>query len=61
MIHLRCSSQPGFAKGFMEEAVGDLREPWMRQADRLLEDEKLLSIVYEALTTGADERRPYPG
>jgi IS5 family transposase len=49
MIHLRCSSQPGFAEGFMEEAVGDLREPWMRQADRLLEDEKLLSIVYEAL------------
>jgi IS5 family transposase len=33
----------------MEQAVGDLWEPWMRQADRLLEDEKLLSIVYEAL------------
>ena len=33
----------------MEEAVGDLREPWMRRADRILEDEKLLNIVYEAL------------
>jgi len=49
MIHLRCSSQPGFAEGFMEEAVGDLWEPWMRQADQILEDEKLLHIVYEAL------------
>ena len=48
MITLR-SSQPGFAEGFMEEAVGDLWEPWMRQADRILEDEKLLNIVYEAL------------
>ena len=48
MITLR-SSQPGFAEGFMEEAVGDLWEPWMRQADRILEDEKLLTIVYEAL------------
>jgi IS5 family transposase len=49
MIHLR-SSEPGFAAGFLEEAVGDLWEPWMRQADQILEDEKLLSIVYEALT-----------
>jgi IS5 family transposase len=49
MIHLRGLSPLRFAEGFVEEAVGDLWEPWMRQADRLLEDEKLLSIVYEAL------------
>ena len=49
MIALRGSSQPGFADGFLEQAVGDFREPWMRQADRLLEDEKLLDIVYTAL------------
>jgi len=49
VITLRGSSQPAFAEGFMEEAVGGLREPWMRQADRILEDEKLLNIVYEAL------------
>lgn len=48
MITLR-SSQPRFAEGFMEEAVGDLWEPWMRQADQILEDEKLLNVVYEAL------------
>jgi transposase, IS5 family len=49
MIHLRCSSPLRFAEGFVEEAVGDLWEPWMRQADQVLEDEKLLCIVYEAL------------
>jgi transposase, IS5 family len=48
VITLR-SSQPGFDEGFIEEAVGDLWEPWMRQADRILEDEKLIHIVYEAL------------
>ena len=48
MIALR-SSQPRFAEGFIEEAVGILREPWMRQADRIPEDEKLLNLVYEAL------------
>jgi transposase, IS5 family len=49
MIHLRCSSQSRFAEGFVEEAVGDLWEPWMRQADQILEDDQLLGIVYEAL------------
>lgn len=48
MIALR-SSQPRFAEGFIEEAVGILWEPWMRQADQILEDEKLLNLVYEAL------------
>jgi IS5 family transposase len=49
MITLRASAQPGFAEGFLEQAVGDLWEPWMRQADQILEDETLLSIVFEAL------------
>jgi transposase, IS5 family len=48
LIALR-SSQPRFAEGFVEEAVGNLWEPWMRQADQILEDEKLLNLVYEAL------------
>ena len=48
MITLR-SSQPRFAEGFIEEAVGNLWEPWMRHADQILEDEKLLNFVYEAL------------
>jgi IS5 family transposase len=49
MITMRCVSQPQFAYGFVEEAVGDLWEPWMRAADRILEDEQLLNSVYEAL------------
>jgi Transposase domain (DUF772). len=48
VITLR-SSQPRFAEGFIEEAVGNLWEPWMRHADQILEDEKLLNLVYEAL------------
>jgi hypothetical protein len=32
MINLRCESQPQFSEGFVEDAVGDLREPWMREA-----------------------------
>jgi IS5 family transposase len=43
------SSQPRFAEGFIEEAVGSLWEPWMRHADQILADEKLLDLVYEAL------------
>jgi IS5 family transposase len=48
VITLR-SSQPRFAEGFVEEAVGNLWEPWMRQANQILEDEKLLNLAYEAL------------
>ena len=49
MITLRCESQPQFSEGFVEDAVGDLREPWMREADQLLEDGELLNTVYQAL------------
>jgi transposase, IS5 family len=48
VIHLRHSS-PRFPEAFISEAIGDFWEPWMRQADQVLEDEKLVSVVYEAL------------
>jgi IS5 family transposase len=48
VIHLRHSS-PRFPDAFIAEAIGDFWEPWMRQADQVLEDEKLVSVVYEAL------------
>lgn len=48
MIHLRHSS-PRFPEEFLAEAIGDSWEPWMRRADQILEDEKLVTIVYEAL------------
>ena len=49
MIDLRRSAQRSFGEGLIEEATAGLWEPWMRQADRLLEDEPLLNTVYEAL------------
>ena len=45
MIDLRRSSQRSFAEGLIAEAVGDLWEPWMRQADQVLEDEQLLNTI----------------
>jgi len=41
--------QRGFGDGFVAEAVTDLQEAWMRHADALLDDDALVSAVYEAL------------
>ena len=41
--------QRHFADGFLQEAVGDLWEPWMRHADQALEDDTLLLIVQQEL------------
>ena len=41
--------QSRFADGLIREEVQDLWEPWMRQADAILQDEALLQLVYEAL------------
>lgn len=49
MVELR-HAQLSFGAGLIAEEVSDLYEGWMRQVDRLLEDEQLLSTVYEALT-----------
>ena len=49
MIDLRRSAQRSFGEGLIEEATAGLWEPWMRQADQLLEDEQLLHTVHEAL------------
>jgi transposase, IS5 family len=47
MIQLR-HHQPNLCDGFWAEEVSDLWEPWMRVADRLLQDEALVDHVYEA-------------
>jgi IS5 family transposase len=47
MIQLR-HQQPSLWGGFWAEEVADLWEPWMRKADRLLDDKALLEAVYEA-------------
>ena len=49
MLYLRRSSQRTFGEGLIAEQTADLWEPWMRQADRILHDERLIRPVYEAL------------
>jgi transposase, IS5 family len=41
--------QQSFADGLISEAVDDLWEPWMRHADRVLEDETLLLLIQQEL------------
>ena len=43
-------AQRTFGDGFVAEAVDDLQEAWMRQADALLDDDTLVAAVYDALT-----------
>jgi transposase, IS5 family len=42
--------QRSFADGLIAEEVADLWEPWMRQADQILEDDVLLSLIQQELT-----------
>ena len=46
--------QRQIAEGFFTEPIEDWWEPWMKQADEILDDEELINTVYEAL------RRRYP-
>ena len=48
MIEAR-RQQLHFGEGLIAEEVADLREDWMTHADLVLEDEQLVSTVYEAL------------
>jgi IS5 family transposase len=42
--------QQNFGDGFIQEEAGDLWPPWMQEADRLLEDETLVQLVWKALS-----------
>jgi transposase, IS5 family len=42
-------AQLSFGDGLIAEEVTDLREDWMKHADRALADEQILTAVYEAL------------
>ncbi|MCW5979995.1 MAG: ISNCY family transposase [Bryobacteraceae bacterium] len=48
-------AQLDFADGLIADEVTDLWEDWMRPADQLLDDDQLLTTVYEALA----KRRPH--
>ena len=41
--------QRSFADGFIFDAVEDLWKPWMRHADKALEDEALLLLIQQEL------------
>jgi hypothetical protein len=41
--------QRNFADGLIAEEVADLWEPWMRQADQVLEDDSLLILIQQEL------------
>ena len=41
--------QRNFADGFLAETVEDLWEPWMRHADKALEDDAMLSLIQQEL------------
>ena len=47
MIQLRCEQPTLWHKGLAKD-IEDLWEPWMVQADRLLDDEELIDRVYFA-------------
>jgi IS5 family transposase len=42
--------QRTFGEGLIEEEVADLWEEWMRHADEVLNDEKLIEAVYLGAT-----------
>jgi IS5 family transposase len=44
-----CRRQRSFADGFIFDEVKDLWEPWMRHADKALEDEALLLLIQQEL------------
>src|SRR6185369_12407133 len=46
-----------FGDGLIAEEVSDLREDWMSHADRVLEDEQLVTTVYEALARRSPKSR----
>jgi IS5 family transposase len=50
-------AQLTFAEGLIAEEVSDLWEDWMRPADQVLDDEQLLSTVYEALAKRCPKSR----
>src|SRR5215470_15923398 len=50
----RRRAQRSFGDGLIAAEVADLREAWMRQADRVLDDPQIVAPVYETLA----QRRP---
>ena len=56
MIEAR-RAQLSFGEGLINEEVADLWEDWMRPVDQVLDDDQLLSTVYEALAKRSPKSR----
>jgi IS5 family transposase len=56
MIEMR-RAQLSFGDGLIAEEVSDLREDWMRYADRVLADEQIVGAVYEVLAKRSPKSR----
>ena len=56
MIEAR-RAQLSFGEGLINEEVADLWEDWMRPADQVLDDDQLLTTVYEALARRSPKSR----
>jgi IS5 family transposase len=41
---------PPFTEAFLQQWLEDCREDWMRELDRILDDEQLVTLAYEALS-----------
>jgi IS5 family transposase len=54
---------PPFTETFLQQWLADCWEPWMRELDRILGDEQLVALVYEALCQRhpLSRRRGRPG
>jgi IS5 family transposase len=50
-------AQLSFGEGLINEEVADLWEDWMRPADQVLDDDQLLTTVYEALARRSPKSR----
>ena len=48
-------------EGVVDEDVRALWEPWMVEADKLLEDEQLIDVVYEAQASVTGTAAPAVG
>ena len=46
-----------FGEGLIAEEVSDLQEDWMEHVDRVLEDQQLISTVFEALARRSPKSR----
>jgi hypothetical protein len=51
---------PPFTGAFLQHWLDVCREDWMRELDRILDDEQLVALAYEAFPTSSPQPQPRP-